>query len=638
MKSGLQPLAAAMSVNRIDVYRLVEVNNESQVKQMYRWDSSDGGLTGRSVLSNNPVVINWLKIASQDICVHKQRQDLSEDEIAFLKQSGIQSLLIVPVFLRGKLWGGTAFYDCVNERHFDTDCMDLYRSAARLCVNTILQAEVMRKSDEALETLKHREKKMETLLNVAIVFFSRCKTLSDEMMTIGINLIADLVHIDQLSVWRNTATSGDLHASQIYCWSKKLDSAAAPPPLLLQDVAYSQFVLPLEKIFAFGDSINCPISLIPDNSLLKTFDIKSVFIAPVFVGNILWGFVLFADTHREYTFSALNAEMMSSAAFLVANTVIRADLEHEIADRDELNHVMFDTAPIGLVLFDEHCRVIDCNETILRMHGVPKQYYLDHFASFSPEYQPDGSKSCDRSLEIMKQALNGENPIMEWMHCTGDESIPCELTLTRTLYKGKYLGVGYIYDLRNVKKLEANVEWLESVACQIYDDPLTGIHNRRYFDENLERIIKLLSRSDSTLSLLMIDIDYFKKFNDTYGHIEGDKCLKTIAETLKKSITRTDDFVARYGGEEFVVVLPHTDENGARLIANRLHENIRKSCIPHRKSDVAKYVTISIGGTTGIVNHVQDGDDYIRRADEMLYLSKQNGRNRSSFCALKKGK
>ena len=127
---------------------------------------------------------------------------------------------------------------------------------------------------------------------------------------------------------------------------------------------------------------------------------------------------------------------------------------------------------------------------------------------------------------------------------------------------------------------------------------------------------------------MMIDIDRFKLYNDTYGHGEGDNCLKSIARILSISIIRDADFVTRYGGEEFTIVLPYTDENGACIIAEKLLENIRNYNIPHNKSDIADYVTISIGIVTGKVKHSQKGNDYIKKADEMLYISKQRGRNK----------
>ena len=167
-----------------------------------------------------------------------------------------------------------------------------------------------------------------------------------------------------------------------------------------------------------------------------------------------------------------------------------------------------------------------------------------------------------------------------------------------------------------------------------YIDPVTNIYNRRYMDDNLQRIIKSLSRSKDILSLLMIDVDLFKNYNDAYGHSKGDTCLETIAAVLKESLLRADDFVVRYGGEEFTVVLPSTDEEGARMVADRLLGSIRKRNIPHKASNVADRLTISIGVTTGIVQHIHCGDDYIKQADKALYMSKQNGRNRYTYLAL----
>jgi diguanylate cyclase (GGDEF)-like protein len=162
-------------------------------------------------------------------------------------------------------------------------------------------------------------------------------------------------------------------------------------------------------------------------------------------------------------------------------------------------------------------------------------------------------------------------------------------------------------------------------------DMLTGIYNRRFFDKNMKRIIRSLSRSGSLLSLMLIDIDFFKRYNDTYGHVEGDNCLKIVAQTLFNSITRADDFVARYGGEEFVIVLPNTNKQGVQIIAEKLLDNIRNCNISHKNNDAANCLTISIGATTGKVLHTHTTDDFVKKADEMLYKAKQNGRTKYFF-------
>jgi diguanylate cyclase (GGDEF)-like protein len=182
--------------------------------------------------------------------------------------------------------------------------------------------------------------------------------------------------------------------------------------------------------------------------------------------------------------------------------------------------------------------------------------------------------------------------------------------------------------------MEDSITHLETKVDKIYYDPLTDIYNRRFLDENLDGIMTLLSRSDSMLGVMMIDIDFFKKYNDTYGHGAGDNCLKIVAETLRKCLHRKEDFVVRYGGEEFVVILPNTDSIGADRIAGRMLDAVRNCAIPHAENSAAEHVTISIGVVTGKVGHTHGKGDFLKRADEMLYESKRGGRDRHTFARL----
>lgn len=158
-------------------------------------------------------------------------------------------------------------------------------------------------------------------------------------------------------------------------------------------------------------------------------------------------------------------------------------------------------------------------------------------------------------------------------------------------------------------------------------DGLTGIPNRRAFDEQVHREWSRALRNQSSLSLVMLDIDHFKLYNDTYGHLGGDDCLKQVAATLLAT-QRGSDFAARYGGEEFACILNETDEAGARVTAERLHASIESLHIPHAVSPVSPYVTISIGVATHVPSEDETPDLLINMADQMLYRSKNNGRNR----------
>ncbi|MCL2121439.1 MAG: diguanylate cyclase [Clostridiales bacterium] len=162
-------------------------------------------------------------------------------------------------------------------------------------------------------------------------------------------------------------------------------------------------------------------------------------------------------------------------------------------------------------------------------------------------------------------------------------------------------------------------------------DALTGVYNRRFMEILFRRYMEFLFRSNGYLSVLMVDVDFFKQYNDLYGHQEGDHCLQAVAKAITGSLTRSTDFVARYGGEEFLAVLPNTDAAGACRIADVILDKVRRLSIPHAGSTAAEYVTVSVGVTTGKVVYPQDWLAYIKIADDAMYSSKQNGRNRSSF-------
>ncbi|MCL2056382.1 MAG: diguanylate cyclase [Oscillospiraceae bacterium] len=294
----------------------------------------------------------------------------------------------------------------------------------------------------------------------------------------------------------------------------------------------------------------------------------------------------------------------------------------------ELSNLMLDSSPLCSQIWDKNLRTIDCNIAAVNLYGFKdKREYVERFSrDCSPPLQPDGQRSGEKGRALVEQAFREGYCNFHWIHrVPGDDTpMPAEVTLVRVSYKGDYVVVGYTKDLREVARLEAEAE-------KIYYDALTGIYNRRYFDEQLERAMKSLSRSGGLLTVMMIDIDYFKDYNDIYGHSAGDSCLKTVAEILCESVTRTDDFTARYGGEEFAVVLPNTGEYGARYVAARLLQKVRDLKIPHEKSAAESYVTISIGAMTGKPKYTQSPYDYVKQADEMLYKSKEDGRNRYSY-------
>ena len=178
--------------------------------------------------------------------------------------------------------------------------------------------------------------------------------------------------------------------------------------------------------------------------------------------------------------------------------------------------------------------------------------------------------------------------------------------------------------IKNYLDLKIKNDMLEKLSMY---DGLTNIRNRRFFDETFEKTFSEIKRDKKSLAVLMIDIDFFKPYNDNYGHGQGDETLRKVAKALEKTIKRPTDFVARYGGEEFVILLKDINKDGVEAVANNLLNAVRELKITHEFSKIENYVTVSIG-----VSYYNSSSDITKlelllKADETLYNVKNSGRN-----------
>ena len=178
--------------------------------------------------------------------------------------------------------------------------------------------------------------------------------------------------------------------------------------------------------------------------------------------------------------------------------------------------------------------------------------------------------------------------------------------------------------IKNYLNLKIKNDMLEKLSMY---DGLTNIRNRRFFDETFEKTFNEIKRDKKSLAVLMIDIDFFKPYNDNYGHGQGDETLRKVAKALEKTIKRASDFVARYGGEEFVILLKDINKDGVEAVANNLLNAVRELKITHEFSKIENYVTVSIG-----VSYYNSSSDITKlelllKADETLYSVKNSGRN-----------
>jgi len=188
---------------------------------------------------------------------------------------------------------------------------------------------------------------------------------------------------------------------------------------------------------------------------------------------------------------------------------------------------------------------------------------------------------------------------------------------------------------RREKELEIAYQKIETANLHLErlsrTDGLTNIANRRYFDESLITEISKISRQNTTITLILCDIDYFKNYNDTYGHIAGDACLQQVANCINSSFNRSGDLVARYGGEEFVVLFSNIDKDTSLKLAENMRNNIADLKLEHCSSNVSKFITVSVGVTTVTPNKKTLSTSVIGNADKALYTAKDKGRNNVQF-------
>jgi diguanylate cyclase (GGDEF)-like protein len=248
-------------------------------------------------------------------------------------------------------------------------------------------------------------------------------------------------------------------------------------------------------------------------------------------------------------------------------------------------------------------------------------------------------------MDVEMPGIDGFETTRRIREHLGDEWIPVVFLSSRTADEHFVQGINaggdaYLFKpinkpivqamLRAMNRLAEARQALQRANEELYRlatiDPLTGLLNRRSMVESLNREWRRSEREGVPLSIILIDVDAFKKFNDHYGHLAGDECLREVASALKESIVRPGDLVARFGGEEFVVILPNTDLDGAIDVAERLRSAVEGKQMPHAASPCGQLVTISLG-----VAERQDcktTDELISQADNQLYEAKAAGRNR----------
>ncbi|MBN1367450.1 MAG: PAS domain S-box protein [Dehalococcoidales bacterium] len=292
--------------------------------------------------------------------------------------------------------------------------------------------------------------------------------------------------------------------------------------------------------------------------------------------------------------------------------------QQRLKESEEKFRALFEQSRDAIFITSEDGEFFDINQSALDLHGFTRQEMLGLMA-VKLYANPADHKRFLRDIKT-----NGSVKDWEVKMLKKDKSeVYCLLTaVPRKDSTGAFIGYqGIIRDITQQKQMENALKTLSML------DGLTGIPNRRHLNETLENEWLRARRNQTPISILMMDIDYFKAYNDHYGHLAGDDCLRQLAKGLSEVVRRPADMVARYGGEEFIFLLPDTKLEGAINRAKRVRAKVKSLNISHAYSPVAGQVTLSIGVASMIPTDKLTVEDLIKQADECLYAAKQSGRN-----------
>ena len=297
----------------------------------------------------------------------------------------------------------------------------------------------------------------------------------------------------------------------------------------------------------------------------------------------------------------------------------------------ELNQII-NTSRDGILLIDEDFTIRRINNTLLDfLHTTEEEAIGTKCFNLLP------SSWCHTDKCPITKIVNGEDQVVE-CDVTKKKSDGTEIPFiyTATPFRGidgELMGImANLKDITERKRAEVTLQKAnETLARLATIDGLTQVANRRFFDQTMSREWNRLKRTGQPLSLILSDVDFFKHYNDTYGHQAGDDCLRAVAGALDAHVRRGGDCVARYGGEEFSVVLPGTYPEGAVCVAEFLRAAVEELAMEHKNSSVSSVVTISLGVATAFPSPELTEEALIESADKALYEAKASGRNCAVF-------
>ncbi len=516
--------------------------------------------------------MRWYHTLADHLPISGLVKEFPESERIFLSSLGIVSLLAVPIFIKGTFWGFIGFFDSEKERRWSPKEQAILMTMA----NGI---------GGAIQRIRTEKKLRRSLAENDLLATAIANTTTGVLITNPHLPDNPIIFVNQAFTNITGYTTEEvLYKNPRFLTGEKTD------PLTIERIRDA-----IEK----KQPINVEICSYKKD---KTPFWNEVRISPVKndQGDVLYYVGFLSDvTERKQ-----DTEQLKLYAKVVENT------QQGVLITDKFANIVWGNTAFSAATGYTIEEVIGKNPRIFQsgLHSV--EFYKQMWLSLQQTGQWQG--------EVWNRRKNGE-AYVEWINISTIVDENGEIA--------NYVAV--FSDITERKRFEQELrEANEKLRHLSSVDGLTEIANRRSFDEMYQREWARSVRNETPLSVIMIDIDDFKVFNDTYGHQQGDESLRIVAKTLATTLKRPTDIVARYGGEEFVIVLPQTDLKGAQVVAEQLREQVQALRIPHINSKSSQHLSISLGVASTIPTLESNQEELLHKADQALYLAKRQGGNR----------
>ena len=640
LAKSMEIINVDIDVDRVYIWKNETINDELYYVNCYEWlrNKSPSGLLVHPTLkyryNTEP---GWKEDRfRRDECINGPLYSLSPGEREMLGPYGIKSILVVPVFLRGQLWGFVSYDDCHSERTFTEEEVDALRSASLMMVSIVNRIEQITQINEIhertklmldsqplcavlfdrnagvidcngevaklfrvkdkeefkakflhnlspefqpdgqrsvekavmsiakaledgkfvfewqhltldgaikpcevilvrvvyegeyivagfmrdlseekrmMDEIEERDLLLHTVNRAADILLAATEETFEDSLQKGISLLAKVIEVDGVVIWRNETRNGSLHYALHYKW---LTSSGANQSLNKKDLAfpYGETVRTLSK----GEYVNVPLSGLPPVTwkFLEPYNVKSVLLIPLFLDNRFWGFISFFDCRSEKMFRHDEVDILHSAGLMIIDAIKRLEHSVEARQADERAKLMLNATPLGCSLWDEHENCIDCNEEVLRMYALrDKQEFMKRFYELSPEIQPDGQSSLEKGVKNFRKAFSEGRCTFDWMHYLPDGTpMPTEITLIRLKYGDKHVVASYVRDLREYKRLIKNEE-----EARLLMNKFTAI---------LENVDAMIFVADLDYNIIFMNQNLEQTFGSKRDRCIGQKCYKVL--------------------------------------------------------------------------------------------------------------